>query len=582
VLRLAPLISSSGSSAPRDASQREVQRLKKFSSLVYVIVGVCVASIAAQAIQGALVAAVETSVVLLAAILSLVGLRLRIPLTLVATGFVSVGAGMAGFMGLQEGGAGGMVSVFWMAAAPLMALIVAGRKAGYLTLLFTLILVALCLWGIESKLVVSPLLTEAKFGVRTASMLGAVITLFFIVRAYDVETEASIEQLQRQNRELEAARSVADSANRAKGEFLATISHEIRTPLNGVNGMVSLLETERDPDRIREGLQIMRRSSDTLLAVINDVLDFSKIDSNQLELEDVPFSVRNELKVVVDLIQGKATEKGSDVELTITSDVPQWVLGDMTRFRQVVLNLLANAVKFGAGGPVACSASVRDNRMLLAVSDQGIGMSAETLARLFTPFVQADASTTRRFGGSGLGLVIARRLVEAMSGTIEVESTLGKGSRFQISLPIRETVAPRKRISGPLGVALAPLRVLLVEDNVVNQLVARKLLERFGHHVTLASDGRKAVEACQSEEYDVILMDCHMPELDGFGATEALRGMGVMTPVYALTAAVSDADRDRCLASGMDDLIPKPLRLERLQALLRTLPKRQRPPRPAA
>ena len=548
----------------RDASDEEHQRLRKFVTLALVILVACLGSVLLQLTQGAFRSAAGTSVILVSSTCALLALRFRVGLGLVTTGYLGVGVVVAAAMGMTSG-AEGLTSIFWILAAPLVAMAVGGRNAGYATLAVSVVAITLGLYGIEQRWLAPVLLVERTFGTKLVSMLGVVLTVFFLVRAYESETQASIGRLKAQNRQLEEARADAERANTAKSTFLATISHEIRTPLNGVTGIAALLADERDPQRVKEGLVMMQQSADTLLAVINDVLDLSKIESNHLQLEAIPFSPRAELQLVVNLTQARAAENRTDVELTVTPTVPAWLKGDPTRFRQVALNLVANAVKFAPGGLVSCRFDLFEGQLMLEVIDNGIGMSREVVSKLFTPFSQADTSTTRRFGGTGLGLVIAHRLVAAMQGTIEVESLEGVGSCFIVRAPCVECEAPPLPVA---TVASGACRVLVVEDNPVNQLVVKRLLERMGHEVTMAGDGQRALEVCQSKTFDLVLMDCHMPVMDGFDAAKALRARGVTTPIYALTAAVSTEDRERCLEAGMNELLAKPLHLDRLREVL--------------
>ncbi len=547
-------------------SDDERGRLRKFTLLATMILFACVVSVLAQLTQRAWQSAASTSSVGLAAAGSLIAVRFRVNLGLVTTCFLGFGVLIAAVMGMASGSEG-LTSIFWISSAPLVAMAVGGRRAGFVTLALSMVAIAVAHYGIEHQWLAPALMKERTFGTKLVSMLGVAVTLFFLVRAYEGETQASIERLKDQNRQLEEARAEAVRANTAKSNFLATISHEIRTPLNGVTGMVALLADEKDPKRLKEGLGIMQQSADTLLAVINDVLDFSKIESNRLELESIAFAPRTELQLVVNLLQPRAAEHHTDVELMVAPTVPAWLKGDPTRFRQIALNLVSNAVKFSARGLVSCRLDVYGSELVLEIIDNGIGMSSEVVSKLFTPFSQADASTTRRFGGTGLGLVIAQRLVQAMKGSIQVDSQLGVGSCFVVRMPFEETQAPPSQAVPPTQ-RPGPCRVLVVEDNPVNQLVVKRLLESLGHQVTLAADGRQGLEATEGQTFDLVLMDCHMPVMDGFDAAKAMRERGVQTPIYALTAAVSTEDRERCLAVGMNDLLPKPLRLERLKEVL--------------
>jgi signal transduction histidine kinase len=564
---------------PPDASARsldEQRRLRKFVALALIIGSAALLCAVLQVLGGSLSSAMYTSVVLANGVVSLTLLRRGVPLSVVGSLFLSVGQVIAGLMAARSG-EGGLVALFWMATVPLLAMAVAGRRTGWVALLVTVVVIVLTLVCIKLQWVEATLASELTLSVKGISVVGACLTLFFLVRAYEVETERTIDTLARQNVALAAAQATADAASHAKSEFVALISHEIRTPLNGVIGMAAALKGEDEPGRIREGLRVVQQSADTLLAVINDVLDLSKIEAGRLELERVSFSPREQLGLVIDLMQSAAAEKGNELELTVSSEVPGCMLGDPTRVRQVAMNLVSNAVKFTRGGQVTCRLSMRDGALSLEVHDTGIGMEPEVLQRLFKPFTQADASTTRRFGGTGLGLAICQRLVQAMGGAITVSSAPGQGSVFRVSLPVVEAEAPRRPQPPVLAAPARRLRVLLVEDNTINQLVARRLLEGLGHEVTTAANGREGVDACARAEFDLVLMDCHMPELDGYEATRELRRRQWRAPIVALTAAATPEDAARCREAGMDEVLTKPLRVERLSALLQAFA----PPRAA-
>ena len=378
--------------------------------------------------------------------------------------------------------------------------------------------------------------------------------------------------------QLAAAVRTVEAASQVKSQFLATMSHEVRTPLNGMIGMTQLLlQTPLTPAQ-RGYVETARLSGDALLALVNKVLDYSRLDAGRIELEKVPFELDELLEGVMAPYRALALDRGLTIVAMVSPKVPRRLLGDAYRLRQVLTNLLDNAVKFTERGRVTVRVAVDDARgedvvLAFTVEDTGPGIPEAKQARIFDAFIQGDGSTTRRYGGSGLGLAICRQLCLLLGSGISVRSTPGRGTafRFTARLSRRGEEAPVPA-QPPARAASIAARVLLVEDNNVNLLVACGMLGRIGCDVQAAMSGREALEMFAPGRFDLVLMDCLMPEMDGFETTAALRARepatGPHTPIVALTANAVEGDRDRCLAAGMDDYLSKPLRLAELRRMV--------------
>ncbi|MFT5585518.1 MAG: signal transduction histidine kinase [Cognaticolwellia sp.] len=466
------------------------------------------------------------------------------------------------FLAWRNAGGVGAPALYVLPVIPLLAAFLIGPRSAVL-------------WGVICALVPLGLLIAQPYvpvvslglAAQVVSPSVAVLTILGLALSYE-------KNMALQRAALELATEQALQSSRAKSAFLASMSHEIRTPLGGILGLSELLRASKlEPEQVRM-VDLLNGSGHSLLRLLNDVLDFSRVEAGAMELEQRPVNLHRLAQDVTGLLDRQAKDK--QVGLETVNNGEGWVVGDPLRLRQILLNLVSNAIKFTDSGHVqvqVVTSACRAGRLQveLRVQDSGPGISQEAQERLFQPFTQADQGIARKHGGSGLGLAIVQRLVELMDGTILVESVVGEGTLFLVQLEL-ERSAPKKLVKPRTPTVTPGLRVLLAEDNLVNQKVFTAMLTRLGCDVVLAEDGRQAVDNARGDSgFDIILMDCQMPGMSGLEAASCLRSTGYMGPIVALTANVTPQDRQACTAAGMDGFLPKPLSMHALAEELGTL-----------
>ncbi|MBO6896423.1 MAG: response regulator [Shimia sp.] len=463
-------------------------------------------------------------------------------------------------------------------------------------------------WRQEIFLIGPPVLALLLVGLRAAAIATGVIAINLIVAAIWVDhlpfgsmvVVAAVcvtlmiglamfhNEIERKEQRLIELRDEAQRADREKSDFLAKMSHEIRTPLNGLSGILQLLD-ESDLNEDQKSLVATGRSSGrSLMRLINDVLDYSKIAAHGITIENTPFATRELLTSVSTAQTAAAKAKELDLVLEVAADVPAWISADATRLNQVITNLLGNAIKFSQEGTITLQMSVQDTNLYVAVTDQGIGLTQEAQKRVFNKFEQASSATNRRYGGTGLGLSISKELIELMDGKIGVDSTPFKGSTFWFTVPLIPAEQPKSLPQQPAPNAQTSFEgaeILVVEDNRTNQMIVRRFLESMDVNVEIVDDGRPALQRCTAKRYDLILMDIQLLDMDGVEATEILRatpGPNRKTPIVALSANILPEQTNAYLKAGMNACLGKPFRKDELSKVIGELVKARKADKPAA
>ncbi len=501
---------------------------------------------------------------------------LRFGRRVVAAGLVSnVGSASALFLLTFTTGGAGSAVIVWLLSVLVGTYLQLGERKGHVVCGYVVILVV-AVAGLE------PLHGDAfyelpfpegtswflVYNYAFAALIAALIITIFV------------RQFEEGYRALQEAEGRALAAGQAKSVFLANMSHEIRTPMNAIIGFSQLGLEQTSPEKLREYLGRVNRPAKNLLGIINDILDFSKLEAGRLELKNTPFGLRQLLADVRGVAELPAEERGLSLDFVVPECLPDHFLGDGLRLRQILTNLVSNSIKFSSAGSVDVVVELahreRDRLMLrFSVTDQGLGMTRAQQEQLFVPFSQADSSTTRKYGGTGLGLSITKELVRMMDGDLTVESELGRGSVFSVEVPLRETAPAPEDSHGDaeasVGAGLTGMRVLLVEDNEINQILAQALLQKVGVEVTTVGNGREATELLvRGSDFDAVLMDIQMPEMDGHEATVAIRTRLGLTelPIIAMTAHVLSEEAQRCQDSGMNAIVTKPIDVAALYSTL--------------